>query len=604
MVPLVFAAINLIRTERRSGAGVQPVMLAILVVGVMFGAYALRSTIMLNFYNGDEGTELLAQRTATGAVRPLVDRLYRLSRDATLTRESVRDTTGGHSLVIALDEGLEWPFRWYFRDFPNLETYASGTSAAAGAEVVIAPTEAGMAEAGYSPRTYPYLNRVPAAYNAPDTGGILADIVLPTRWLDSVRYLLYRDLANPPVAETVSVAFNAELAGRIAPNNGPFNLLDRAGSGNQRGKFNQPRGIAVDDSSGEVYVVDMGNLRVQRFDADGNFIGLWGAGEEGGAVEFGAINGLGPTGIAVGPDGLVYVADTWNHRVIAIDGTGRVVREIGSGQQVDLQNEVVDISRSPDSFFGPRAVAIYNDEIYVVDTGNERVLVFGLGGEFVRAFGGWGDEPGRLREPVGIVISSVGEVYVADSDNARISIFTTSGQPIRQFPVPAWTGGSYIEPYLAIGGDGLLYATSRVSSSVEVFLPDGTAIDSLRDIGGNALQQPIGIAAAPDGSILISDADRAAVFRYVPAQVVVDDSGIEAAPDLSSPQADGGVSQSGDASGGPAAEPQIGETITDTDDSSARSDAVSPLESTPASDTGAASIPTSAAPPAPPPPSS
>ena len=102
----------------------------------------------------------------------------------------------------------------------------------------------------------------------------------------------------------------------------------------------------------------MGNLRVQRFDADGNFIGLWGAGEEGGAVEFGAVNGLGPTGIAVGPDGLVYVADTWNHRVVAIDSSGRVVREIGSGQQVDLENEPSAIEQEPNSFFGPRAVAV------------------------------------------------------------------------------------------------------------------------------------------------------------------------------------------------------------------------------------------------------
>lgn len=591
LVPLLFAAFTLIRLEIRAGTGIQAVILALLVVGAVLGAYGLRSTIMLNYYNGDEGSELLAQRTATGAVRPLVDRLYRLSRDATLTRESVRDTTGGRSLNIALDERLEWPFRWYFREFPNLETYAAGTAAAANAEVVIAPTEEGMAEAGYTPRTHPYLNRVPAAYTAPDAGDIIGGIFLPTRWLDGVRFLLYRDLANPPAAETISVAFNAELAGRIAPNSGPFNLFDRAGPGNQRGKFSQPRGVAIDETTGEVYVVDMGNLRVERFDADGNFVGLWGAGEEGGAVEFGSVNGLGPTGIAIGPDGLVYVADTWNHRVIAIDNSGRVVREIGSGQQVDLENEPVAVDRDPNSFFGPRAVAIFNDEIYVVDTGNERVVVFGLGGEFVRAFGGWGEEPGKLREPVGIVISAEGEVYVADSDNARISVFTLAGEPVRQFLVPAWVGGSYVEPYLTIGQDGLIYATSRTTSSIEVFQPDGTAVDSLREIGGNALQQPIGIASVTDGSILVSDAERSAVFRYVPATMIVDESGSENVPGAATPRI--AVDDESDA---PTTGLDDGATIEGTLDEAVTDDPRADAED----DGGVAPAPTSAAPPPPP----
>ncbi len=70
LIPLVVAAYSLIRTEKRNGAGAQAGMLAILVVGVVLGAYSLRSTILLNYYNGDDGTELLAQRTATGAVRP------------------------------------------------------------------------------------------------------------------------------------------------------------------------------------------------------------------------------------------------------------------------------------------------------------------------------------------------------------------------------------------------------------------------------------------------------------------------------------------------------------------------------------------------------
>jgi DNA-binding beta-propeller fold protein YncE len=243
-------------------------------------------------------------------------------------------------------------------------------------------------------------------------------------------------------------------------------------------------------------------------------------------------------------------------------------------------------------------VAIFNDEIYVVDTGNERVVVFGLGGEFVRAFGGWGEEPGRLREPVGIAISDAGEVYIADSDNARISVFTASGLPVRQFAVPAWVGGSYVEPYLAMGRDGLIYATSRITSSIEVFLPDGTAVDSLREVGGNALQQPIGIAAAADGSLLITDSERAAVFRYEPAEVVIDESGVEDIPGQASPQliTDGTDGTGGQASPSVADQQPQGGQIAEPDDSGAADGPVQlPDEG------GAGAAPTSAAPPPPPP---
>jgi hypothetical protein len=108
---------------------------------------------------------------------------------------------------------------------------------------------------------------------------------------------------------------------------------------------------------------------------------------------------------------------------------------------------------------------------------------------------------------------------VADSDNGRISVFTPEGAPLRQFPVAAWAGGQYIEPYLTWGADGRLYATSRLTGSVEVFDQDGNPVDSIREVDGLTLQQPVGIATDLDGAILIGDAGRSAVLRYVPPAV-------------------------------------------------------------------------------------
>lgn len=94
---------------------------------------------------------------------------------------------------------------------------------------------------------------------------------------------------------------------------------------------NRGMGIAIDHSTGEVYVTDADNARVQKFDSDGNFVLTWGYGVADGTNEFqvcsapdpcqAGSSGTGPgqfirpTAIAVdnsgGPnDGIVYVADT------------------------------------------------------------------------------------------------------------------------------------------------------------------------------------------------------------------------------------------------------------------------------------------------------
>ena len=70
-------------------------------------------------------------------------------------------------------------------------------------------------------------------------------LVNPTRWLDVWRYLLFRDGVPLPPAATVAVGLTPELAGRVTPATGPFNLSDRPGPGTEPGQFKDPIGVAV-----------------------------------------------------------------------------------------------------------------------------------------------------------------------------------------------------------------------------------------------------------------------------------------------------------------------------------------------------------------------
>jgi tripartite motif-containing protein 71 len=301
---------------------------------------------------------------------------------------------------------------------------------------------------------------------------------------------------------------------------GPFNLADRPGPGTEPGQFKDPIGIAV-GADGVVAVVDSGNARVQRFNLDGTFLGTWGE-DESGVTFTRTANGLGPTGITTAPDGITWVADTWGHRVVALDANGAIVQTIGA-ETIDTGDDPSRVNDAGGRFFGPRDIAVSDDAIYVVDTGNERVQLFTQDGTFVDAWGGHGSGPDQLIEPVGIALGPDGNVYVADSGNARISIFTPAGEPVAQWPVSAWPapapGGlpPAFQPYLAFDADGDLYATASNAGQVLVFDREGKMISAVTDANGDRLTQPVGVSIGPDGIVHFTDVGRDAVLEYTPS---------------------------------------------------------------------------------------
>ena len=63
-------------------------------------------------------------------------------------------------------------------------------------------------------------------------------------------------------------------------------------------------------------------------------------------------NGLGPTGITMAPDGITWVADTWGHRVVALDANGAIVQTIGA-ETVDTGDDPARVDEAGGRFFGP-----------------------------------------------------------------------------------------------------------------------------------------------------------------------------------------------------------------------------------------------------------
>ncbi len=466
--------------------------------------FGFRSAVGLSIYRADAANEPIVYNASTPEIRPLMERILRLSRDLTALNRTVADPTGGHGLGVAVEPTVEWPTRWYLRDFPNLQVVSTASLATTGSgattppQLLFRPGDGKPATSGdYTPQTYKLTWSYPASQE-------LIGAERPfLRWLN---FLVFRNNVAPAASVNMTVEYGTELAQRLtlpASSQGPFNLTDRAGQGRAPGQLDSPRGMAF-GPDGSLYVVDMRNARVEQFAADGTFIRQFGSlGHNDGQLW--RESNRGPTGIAVGADGAVYVADTWDYRVQKFTADGQFVAKWGT--YVNLVAGQAGADRT--GLYGPRGIALDpKGDLYVTDTGNARVVVYGPDGTFRREFGTKGTGPNQFDEPVGIAVSADGtRVYVADSTNARIGVFDAQGQPVAQWAVADWKGKSYYEPYLALDANGQLYATSSTTRQVLKFNASGQIV--ARSSGGtaaaDAFTAPFGIAINKSGQIYVSD---------------------------------------------------------------------------------------------------
>jgi DNA-binding beta-propeller fold protein YncE len=184
-----------------------------------------------------------------------------------------------------------------------------------------------------------------------------------------------------------------------------------------------PEGIAVDPSTGNVYVADTANNRIQVFSRDGTFLSKWG---RYGSITNGTLRS--PTGIAVDQAGTVYVADTDNNRIQVFSRDGTFIKWGTYGPQKGSFNHPEGIAVDPST-----------GNVYVADTANNRIQVFSSNGTFLFGIGKYGESEEGLRSPSGIAVDpSTGNVYVADTANNRIQLLSKSTiTTLKPAPMPS-----------------------------------------------------------------------------------------------------------------------------------------------------------------------
>jgi DNA-binding beta-propeller fold protein YncE len=264
------------------------------------------------------------------------------------------------------------------------------------------------------------------------------------------------------------------------------------GSTSGHGTFSHPEGVAVDPSSGDVYVSDEGNHVVQRFSGAGRFVSQF----DGTGTSFGQFLFL--IGVAVEPSsGDVYVADFSKSAVGKFTPGGTLVTQFGTFHD--------------EAFV---AVAPSSGEVYVTDDGDNNVQRFQSDGTFVNQFGSTGTGDGMFDPPEGVAVDPSGDVYVADEGQSRVEKFRADGTFVSQFAGPRNPYGVAVDP-----SSHDVYVTDQTSDLVQSFTPGGVVLAQFGGSGAGGGRG--GDAVDPlTGVVYVTDVNSRRVDLFGTAPVV------------------------------------------------------------------------------------
>ncbi len=187
----------------------------------------------------------------------------------------------------------------------------------------------------------------------------------------------------------------------------------------------------------------------------------------------------------------------------------------------------------PGQFSTPLSIAVGPDaSVYVADTGNYRIQKFTADGVFLRQWGSTGSGPGQFQGVYGVCVDAQGFVYATDRYNYRVQKFTSDGEFVRAWGEAGFGPGQfawYPQPSTFSGGprdiaaapDGSIYVTDPGGYRVERFTPDGVYLGSISGAVQGYVDDPSGVGFDRYGHVFVCDPSLNHVIKFTSSWLFV-----------------------------------------------------------------------------------